>query len=319
MTNKNSSVPLIVLAIIGVSFLAASMPSALAHLSFDIKPGANVNQTVRVTLGETAEPVFTDEYGNLEITLTHRLSNLRVGGAHLSQTSPTSQKMFVDTYFYPSNVLVTSGGALSITGGVPAMTGCTGGTQEPFNCIPGSGHTDSRVKMNLSPISVNENGAAGQYRQATRQLYTEQGKTLYHIYGELNYFNDTGIGPIPINIWTDGTNVKKASWCEGLAANKAACISGTTTYNKTTQGVTLSGFGQANMTGDYWPDTATENTHPTNIRKAIGSIRDNTFDIWNALEEITDALRTVTGFGTVQDHVPRNSTNSGAPSSYTYP
>ncbi len=319
MTNKNISVLLIVLAIIGVSFLAASIPSALAHLSFDIKPGANVNQTVRVTLGETAEPVFTDEYGNLEMTLTHRLSNMRVGGAHLSQTSPTTQKMFVDTYFYPSNVLVTSGGALSISGGVPAMTGCTGGTQEPFNCIPGSGYTDSRIKMNLSPISVNENGAAGQYRQATRQLYTEQGKTLYHIYGELNYYNDTGIGPVPINIWTDGTNVKKASWCEGLAANKAACISGTTTYNKTTQGVTLSGFGQNNMTADYWPDTATENTHPTNIRKAIGSIRDNTFDIWNVLEEITDALRTVSGFGSVADYVPRNSTNSGAPSSYTFP
>lgn len=319
MTNKNSSVLLLVLAVVGVSFLAASVPSALAHLSFDVKPGANVNQTIRVTFGETAEPVFADEYGNLELTITHRLSNLRVGGAHLSQTSPTSQKMFVDTYFYPSNVLVTSGGALSITGGVPAMTGCTGGTQEPFNCIPGNGYTDSRIKMNLSPISINEGGAAGQYRQATRQLYTEQGRTLYHVYGELNYFNDTGIGPIPINIWTDGSNVKKMSWCEGLAANKAACISGTTTYNKTTQGVTLSGFGQANMTGDYWPDTATENTHPTNIRKAIGSILDNTFDIWNVLEEITDALRTVTGFGSVADYVPRNSTNSGAPSSYTFP
>lgn len=322
MTNRNNSVLLMALVIIGVSFLVTSTPNALAHLSFDIKPGANVNQTVRVTIGETQEPVYADEYGNLELTLTHRLSNLRVGGAHLSQTSPTTQKMFVDTYFYPANTLVTSGGVKSISGGVPAMTACTGGTQEPFNCIPGSGYTDSRLKMNLSPISVNEGGAAGQYRQATRQLYTEQGKTLYHIYGELNYFNDTGIGPVPINIWTDGTNVKKASWCEGLTANKAACISGTTTYNKTTQGVTLSGFGQANMTGDYWPGSAagvTENTHPTNIRKAVGSIRDNTFDIWNVLEEITDALRTVTGFGSVADYTSRNSTNSGAPSSYTFP
>jgi hypothetical protein len=142
---------------------------------------------------------------------------------------------------------------------------------------------------------------------------------LYHIYGELNYFNDTGIGPVPINIWTDGANVKKASWCEGLAANKAACISGTTTYNITLPGSVSGGFGLANRTSVYWPDTATENTHPSNIRKAVGSIRDNTFDIWNVLEDITDALRTVSGFGPVQDHVPRNSTNSGAPSSYTYP
>lgn len=324
MTNKNSSVLLIVLVVIGVSFLVTSFPSALAHLSFDVKPGANVNQTIRLTIGETAEPVFTDEYGNLELTITHRLSNLRVGAAHLSQTSPTTQKMFVDTYFYPASTLVT-GGVPSISGGVPAMTGCTGGTQEPFNCIPGIGWTDRRSAMNLSPISVNEGGTTGQYKQATRQLYTEQGKTLYHIYGELNYFNDTAIGPIPINIWVDGNQVKKASWCEGLAANMTACITGNTSYNKTAQGVTLSGFGQANMTGDYWPGSAagvTENTHPTNIRKAIGSIRDNTFDIWNVLEEITDALRTVTGFGTdspIADYVPRNSTNSGAPSSYTFP
>ncbi|MFM8658655.1 MAG: hypothetical protein ACKOCQ_01795, partial [Candidatus Nitrosotenuis sp.] len=139
------------------------MPSASAHLSFDVKPGANVNQTIRVTIGETQEPVFTDEYGNLELTITHRLSNLRVGNAHLSQTSTTTQKMFVDTYFYPSNTLVVVGTTTpSISGGVPAMTGCSGGTQEPFNCLPASGWTDKRLKMNLSPISVNEGGTAGQ-------------------------------------------------------------------------------------------------------------------------------------------------------------
>lgn len=320
---QKSNVMLMMLSVIGVSFLLTSMPDASAHLSFDIKPGANANQTVRITIGETQEPVFTDEYGNLEFTLTHRLTNLRVGNAHLSQTNPTTQKMFVDSYFYPANVLVAAGTTTpSISGGVPVMTGCTGGSQEPFNCLPASGWTDKRLKMNLSPISVNEGGAAGQYRQATRQLYTEQGKTLYHIYGELNYFNDTGIGPIPINIWTDGTNVKKASWCEGLTTNKAACISGGVQYNKTAQSLTLSSFGQGNMTGDYWPGSAagvTENTHPTNIRKAIGSIRDNTFDIWNVLEEITDALRTIPGFGVIADYTPRNSTNSGAPSSYTFP
>lgn len=328
MTNKNSSVLLIVLVVIGVSFLVTSVPSALAHLSFDIKPGANVNQTVRVVLGETAEPVFTDEYGNLELTLTHRLSNLKIGAAHLSQTNPTTQKMFVDAYFYPSSTLVNNATGLPLlSGGVPAMTGCTAvnNNQAPFDCIPAVGYIDSRIAMKLSPISVNEGGTVGQYRQATRQLYTEQGRTLYHVYGELNYFNDTSIGPVPINIWTDGLNVKKMSWCEGLVANKAACVGGDVTYNKTALGRSLSTFGQNNMTGDYWPGEAagvTENTHPTNIRKAIGSIRDNTFDIWNVLEEITDALRTVAGFGTdspVTDHVPRNHTNSAVPDSYTFP
>ncbi len=317
MTYKDNTMLLVLAAVIGVVFIATTMHSAYAHFSFDIKPGANVNQTVRVTLGETKEPAYTDEEHNLEVTLTHRLTNLRVGGAHLSQTGPTTTtKMFVDSYFYPVSTFVTSGS----TTGVPLMTGCTGADAgDPFNCVPAAGHTDSRTGMTLTTISVNDGGTPGQYRQSTRQLYTEQGRTLYHIYGELNYFNDTGIGPVPINIWTDGANVKKASWCEGLAANKAACISGTTTYNITLPGSVSGGFGLANRTSVYWPDTATENTHPSNIRKAVGSIRDNTFDIWNVLEDITDALRTVSGFGPVQDHVPRNSTNSGAPSSYTYP
>ncbi len=319
MTCKDNLMMLLVIAGLSTVFLVATSNSAFAHFSFDIKPGANANQTVRITLGETKEPAYVDQEHNFEMTLVHRLTNLRVGNAHLSQTSPTAQMMFVDSYFYPASTLVT-GGVPSITGGVPAMTGCTGSDAgDPFNCIPGAGHTDSRVRMNLSTISVNDGGTPGQYRQATRQLYTEQGRTLYHIYGELNYFNDTSIGPIPINIWADGANVKKASWCEGLAANKAACMGGSATYNITLPGSVSGGFGLANRTSIYWPDTATENTHPSNIRKAIGSIRDNTFDIWNVLEEITDALRSVSGFGSVQDHVPRNSTNSGAPSSYTYP
>jgi hypothetical protein len=144
----------------------------------------------------------------------------------------------------------------------------------------------------------------------------------------MNIFNDTAVGMIPVNIWTDGSsvqannrfNIPRVSLCEGLAGNTAACTGGTTTYNKT---FSFSGsYGQETIASIYWPDAdggVTDNTHPTNLRKAIGSIRDNTFDIWNVLEEITDALRTVGGFGTVQDHVPRNSTNSGAPSSYTYP
>jgi hypothetical protein len=322
MTYDDNTKLLLVMVSVGVVFLITTSGSAYAHFNFDIKPGANANHTIRINLGETDEPAFPDDEHNLQFTVTHRLTNLNVGNAHLSQTKPTTQKMFVDTYFYPANVLVTSGGALSPNGGVPPMTGagCTASGADPKNCLPGSGYTDSRLRQNLSPIPVGDGGITGQYKQATRQFYTEQGKTLYHIYGELNYFNDTGIGPIPINIWTDGTNIKKGSWCEGLAANIANCKAGTS--HNITMTPPSGGFGLSNMTSIYWPGSAagvTENTHPTNIRKAVGSIRDNTFDIWNTLEEVTDALRTVTGFGTVQDHVPRNSTNSGAPSSYTYP
>lgn len=324
-SNNNYLLP-IVATVLSAAFLITTADDAYAHFSFDILPGANINQTVRITLGETKEPAFIDEIHNFEMTLVHRFTNLKVGNAHLSQTNPATQKMFVDTYFYPASVLVTSGGVPSISGGVPAMS-CSGGSDagDPFNCIPGAGYTDSRIRMNLSPISVNDGGTPGQYRQATRQLYTEQGRTLYHIYGELNYFNDTGIGPIPINIWTDGANVKKASWCEGLTANKAACISGNTSFNKTLPGSVSGGFGLANMTSIYWPGSSagvTENTHPTNIRKAVGTIRDNTWDIWNVLEQISNGLNAIVDFTPkVPDHTPRNYTSPGPTNNgqYTFP
>jgi hypothetical protein len=277
---------------LGAVLFVATVHDAFAHASFSFKPGNNVNNTLRLTFGETKEPAFVDEEHNMELTIVHTFTQLRVGNAHKAQTTIGSQAMFVDSYFYPIST-------------IPSLTGCTNPVpNSPANCAAGAGFTDSRIHMNLSPISANDGGSAGQYKQATRQFYTEQGRTMYHVYGNLNYFNDIGIGPIPINVWTDGASVNRVSVMEG-ATNTTTVLSGS--------------YGLANKTSAYWPDTATENTHPTNLRKAIGSIRDNTFDIWNVLEEITDAFRTVTGFGTVQDHVPRNSTNSGVPSSYTYP
>jgi len=291
MTQDNSAKLLVILAV-SAMFVVATAHEAFAHASFSFKPGNNVNNTIRLTFGETKEPAFPDEMHNMELTVVHTMTQLRVGNIHKAQTTAGTQAMFVDAYFYPS-------------GTTPNLTGCTNPVpNSPANCAAGAGYTDSRLKMNLSPISINEGGAAGQYRQSIRQYYTEQGRTMYHVYGSLNYFNDTGVGPIPINVWTDGSSINRISVMEG-ATNTTTVLTGS--------------YGLSNMTSVYWPDTATENTHPTNMRKAVGSIRDNTFDIWNVLEEITDALRGVTGFGTVQDHVPRNSTNSGAPSSYTYP
>jgi hypothetical protein len=160
----------------------------------------------------------------------------------------------------------------------------------------------------------------GQYRQNTRQFYTENGITLYHVYGKINYFNDTAIGPIPINAWFDGKNTKRVSVCESVAANTAACVNGDTTYNKTY--APSGGFGLGNKTDIYWPDTATENTHPTNLRKAIGTIRDNSWDIWNVLEQISNGLNAMADFlPKVPDHTPRNYTNPGSTNNgqYTFP
>jgi hypothetical protein len=168
--------------------------------------------------------------------------------------------------------------------------------------------------MFFRPLGAAEQSGTGlQYRQNTRQYYTEQGLTLYHVYGAINYFNDTGIGLTKINMWIDGRNVKTLSMAAANGNNNR-----TYTVN--------SGFGLNNMTTSvYWPDAdggVTENTHPTNLRKAIGQIRDNTWDIWNVLEQISNGLNAITDFTPkVPDHTPRNYTNPGPTSSgqYTFP
>lgn len=320
MGTINGSVTLVATALMGAVLFFATTHDAFAHANFEFKAGGNVNNTIRVVLGQTHEPSFTDEEHNLEMTVTHKLSSIPVANLGKAQTIAGTNQMFVDTYFYPDSVLVGADKH------VPALSGCTAASPNPANCAPGAGYVDNEIHASLSAISAAfpDSGSPGQYRQGVRQYYTEQGRTLYHVYGQMNIFNDTGVGTIPINLWTDGSvtasGISRVSVCEGLDGNKAACMSGTATYNKT---YALAGsFSMENMTSIYWPGASagvTENTHPSNLRKAVGSIRDNTFDIWNVLEEITDALRTVTGFGPVQDHVPRNSTNSGAPTSYTYP
>lgn len=363
--NKNShNTMMIVLTVISVSALFASTSSeAFAHLSFQFVPGngasgagcttgacVSKNHTVNFVLGETFEPAFVDSYHDAELTLTHILTNFRLGNAHRDQTatayqqsdfSGTGKILKVDTYFYPASKLVNpSSGALSPTGGVkfatpgsgnPGNSGagfyCGTGTVDgngiltgnAYNCVPNQGgtygYTDKREGMFFRPLGAAEQSGSGlQYRQSTRQYYTEQGLTLYHIYGAINYFNDTGIGLTKINMWTDGKNIKTLSMAAANGANNR-------TY-------TISGsFGLNNMTTSvYWPDAdggVTENTHPTNIRKAIGQIRDNTWDIWNVIEQLTNALRGVAGFdsGAIPDHTPRNYTNPGPTNNgqYTFP
>lgn len=318
----------------------------------------NGNHTVSFVLGETFEPAFTDEYHDAELTLTHELTTFGLGNAHKDQTraaylgsdfSSAGKVLLVDTYFYPASHLVNSAGSLvggaansPITAGVkPSATANTDAnsvgfscnangqgmytgaissgilTGNAFNCKPNAGgtfgYTDSRTGMFMRPLGASEGMSKdGQYRQSTRQFYTEQGLTLYHVYGAINYFNDTTIGLTKINLWTDGKNIKTLSMA-------AADGSANRTYTVS------SGFGLGNRTTSvYWPDAdggVTENTHPTNLRKAIGTIQDNTWDIWNVLEDITDALRTVAGFGTVPDYTPRNYTSPGPTDNgqYTFP
>lgn len=289
--------------LIAVTALSAAMffvttHDAFAHGNFEFKAGGNVNNTVRIVLGETKEPRFAGGEHNLEMTITDKFTNLRVGNAFRSQASSPTTVLFADTFFYPR-------------GTTPSVTGCVAASPNPGGCQAGAGYTDSRLGQSIVAISVNDGGSAGQYRQALRQHYTEDGVTLYHVYGRINYFNDTGIGLIPVNIWTDGQGIKRISVCESKGtAQHTACMNGDTTYNKT---MTLNGgFGAlANMTTQYWPGAnagVTEQTHPTNLRKAIGEIREDGWDIFNFLRDIAGGIN-----GLIQNFSPGAGANVTIP------
>ena len=334
----------------------------------------NGNHTVSVVIGETDEPTYTGGYHDLEMKITHPQSSFGVNNAHKDQTNTAYRQseflaagkvMKVDTYFFPSSALYSyTTNAKQLYGGVkydtvtsanpgPNTAGfwCSNAgtitdnvlTGNAYNCVPNSGgtygFTDSRTGMFIRNLQANEVPTGfvldGAYRQSTRQYYTQQGLTLYHIYGSINYFNDTSIGLTNINLWTDGKNIKTVSLSQGtnytsnvlqtytgLTANRTTTISSSFGLGNFTSSPTVNGYSQ----GTAWPDDSAgtnEETYPTDIRKALGQIRDNTWDIWNVLELLTNSLRGVTGFVSdiMPDHVPRNYTSPGPTNSgkYTFP
>lgn len=333
----------------------------------------NGNHTVRVVIGETDEPAYTGGIHDLEIRMTHMQTSFGVNNAHKDQTktayqqsdfSPTGKILKVDAYFYPASTLYsyTSGGK-ALYGGVKYDNSGTnpGANTAGFwcnssgtvssnvlignanNCVPNAGgsfgYTDSRTDMFGRPLAAHEVPIGfnldGTYRQSTRQHYTQQGLTLYHVYGSINYYNDTSIGLTNINLWTDGKNIKTLSLSQGTnytnnvkqtytgsVTNRTATISGGFGLGNFTSSPTTNGYSQ----GIAWPDNSAgtnEQTYPTDIRTAIGQIRDNTWDIWNVLEDIANAINTLNPVpgNPIADQAPRNYTNPGPTSNgqYTFP
>jgi hypothetical protein len=333
----------------------------------------NGNHTVRIVIGETDEPAYTGGIHDLEIRMTHMQTSFGVNNAHRDQTktayqqsdfSPTGKVLKVDTYFYPASTLYSyTDGGKALYGGVKYDNSGTnpGANTAGFwcnssgtvssnvltgnanNCVPNAGgsfgYTDSRTGMFGRPLSAHEVPAGfnldGTYRQSTRQHYTQQGLTLYHVYGSINYYNDTSIGLTNINLWTDGKNIKTLSLSQGTnytnnvkqtytgsVANRTATISGGFGLGNFTSSPTTNGYSQ----GIAWPDNSAgtnEQTYPTDIRTAIGQIRDNTWDIWNVLEDIANAINTLNPVpgNPIADQTPRNYTNPGPTSNgqYTFP
>lgn len=333
----------------------------------------NGNHTVRIVIGETDEPAYTGGFHDLEIRMTHMQSSFGVNNAHKDQTkdayqqsdfSSTGKVLKVDAYFFPASTLYSyTVGGKALYGGVKYDNSGTnpGANTAGFwcnssgtissnvltgnanNCIPNAGgtfgYTDSRTNMIARPLAAHEVPIGfnldGTYRQSTRQHYTQQGLTLYHIYGSVNYYNDTSIGLTNINMWTDGKNIKTLSLSQGTnytnnvkqtytgsTSNRTATISGGFGLGNFTSSPTTNGYSQ----GVAWPDNSAgtnEQTYPTDIRTAIGQIRDSTWDIWNVLEDIANAINSLNPAPTdpIADQTPRNYTNPGPTSNgqYTFP
>lgn len=218
--------------------VTASIPDASAHASWTIPPPDTVanfaNKKISVVIGETDEPAYSDELANFELTIRDVNTRLPVLNAFRDFTNANAQSLWVDAYFYEKG---TTPGVTGTDCGTKVKQNPTDGT---YSCIP-NGSPVAKTGQNVRNIF----GKPGLY-QATDQWYTETGLTLYHLYGKVNYYNDA---MIPLDVWTDGVNVKIAT--NGQTANIAGS----------------GGFGLGDRTTKFWPANEDQ---PENMRQAMG-------------------------------------------------
>jgi hypothetical protein len=227
-------------AIIVMMVITTSIPEALAHTSATITPPPNLttnvaNKAIRLSIGETDEPGFTDEITNFEITIKDVNTQLPVLNAFRDYTNANAQSLWVDAYFYPKGTTPGVSGADCNT-----VKTKQNPTDAAYQCAPTGTPTATKTGQNLRNVS----GKPGTY-QAADQWYTELGLTLYHMYGKINYYNDV---MIPIDIWTDGTNVKYI-----VTSEKVYTPSGS--------------FALKDRTTMFWPVNPDQ---PENMREAMG-------------------------------------------------
>lgn len=293
---KREHLTFVLLAAIGIPLLSLGVQEASAHGNFEVVFGGNTNQTLRFVIGETGEPAYVDGVHNMEMRVTDKLTGLPNTVAVKFNNGTNSLKL--DTWFYPKNLLV--GGSLD---GAPYLIDADGGGAGVCNtsttndvqsaaaggiggCGPAPGFTDSEATGTRYVSSVF--GKVGEYTGAT-QYYTQYGRTLYHFYGQVNYFQNSPEKMANIDVWYDGKTIKVA-YINGVPAT----ING--------------GFGLADITQVYWPGPGgasvgtsgiTNATTPDNLRNAIGQDRNNGIDMWNFLRDIAIAINSITGGDTV--------------------
>ena len=276
MTDKKrtaASIATLTVAILSATLLTTTTGVAWAHGSGNLVINGNANKTVSIAIGELNEPVYPDTTSGMDLILKDFLTSLPLTNAQKQQgvitaTAPT--KLFADEYFYPKGV---TPGVVKTSDGVTAAA--TDGSDIP-SVKAKSGYIDSKIKSNIS----GQFGKPGSYSGDTL-LYTETGRTLYHVYGDLNYYNDTSV---KIDFWADGGSI---------GMGKGGQLTNGTGTNSTFS-IKTSSFGEKDKTTQYWPGSSagiTNATHPVSIPAALGKGG----DIWSFLKVILNTINTITG------------------------
>ncbi|WP_337862479.1 hypothetical protein [Nitrososphaera sp.] len=264
MTNKYVTMTIATVAA-AILLLSAGANIAWAHSSTNLPLPSDPNRGVKLTVGETSEPAYDDEFHNIDIIIRDKLTNMPVGNAHKKLDG--TQGLKVDSYFYPK-------------GTTPSVTGT-----EPGPLSPGPGFTDKKLDQSVRP----QFGKLGSY-SASSQFYTKVGLTLYHIYGVVNYYGDA---EIPVDVWVAGDGH------HGLAVKRGVSGSTTVTWSG---GFGLGDRSDSYWPGS--DGGVTTSNYPENIRDTLGSIKSdiaqlkadvaatktNTVDIFNFLRQIAEGI-----------------------------
>ena len=179
------------------------------------------------------------------------------GSSCKANVNSCPQSLWVDAYFFPKGTTPSLDTAVCTNN--KAIK--TGPADVGYTCAPIAGHTAVVKGQSVRAIF----GKPGQY-QANNQWYSEAGRTVYHIYGKVSYFNDT---MIPINVWADGAGIKNAT-------------------NGQVHIVPASGgFGLSDRTTQFWPPNTQQ---PENIRDAMVKDRNFLQEIRTGINQLIAAI-----------------------------
>lgn len=298
MTNRltRTSIAGIIFSIAAIALLATAN-DASAHSTYKwMQAGGSASNSFSVAIGERNEPVYVDSStpalvagsGNdhdtgLEFILTDRVTGLPIVNAQKAQTSSAASNLWVDEYFYPkSSAPILNGQRLVVLSSDHTTAATATDIQHQANVEARAGYVDSHKHIALSAVA----NQPGKYTGDVLE-YTLAGRTLYHVYGQINYYNDSMVA---VDIWNSGNGDgliaggKTIDNSQGVghvvkATNDTVIGNGPTTNSgngsQTSYGTLgTRQFGMTDRTTLYWPGASagiTNSTHPVSIAAAVGN------------------------------------------------